>query len=103
MSQEGYQFEKLIMQRESPEVLHAKLDDWMTVFLLCIDWKTRLGTPPVNAWLKWQGMFDFLFHHDSPENIYYRWRTELCFSFAIGFSLLKSKKILSLHCCIELY
>eukprot|EP00434_Breviolum_minutum_P037658 symbB.v1.2.033400.t2/scaffold4144.1/size43914/2 len=39
VSQEGYQFEKLIMQRESPE-----------------------------------GMFDFLFHHDSPENIYYRWR-----------------------------
>ena len=22
-----------------------------------------------------QGMFDFLFYHDSPENIYYRWRT----------------------------
>lgn len=44
VSQEGFSFEKLIMQRESPE-----------------------------------GMFDFLFYHDSPENIYYRWRT---FAFA---------------------
>lgn len=39
VAQEGFNFEKLIMQRESPE-----------------------------------GIFDFLFHHDSPENIYYRWR-----------------------------
>ncbi|CAJ1333993.1 unnamed protein product [Effrenium voratum] len=39
VAQEGFNFEQLIMQRESPE-----------------------------------GMFDFLFHHDSPDNLYYRWR-----------------------------
>jgi len=51
VAQEGHPFEQIVMERESPD---------------------GLGT---------SSMFAFLFRHDSPDNIYYRWRT---FAFAQG-------------------
>ena len=84
------------LQRESPEVLDAKLDNILVV-LLCIDWKTRLGTPP---WMLGSNGRECLTSFSTmtrPENIYYRWRTELWFSFCDRLFVVEVKEDLSLH------